>query len=786
MKPQNKAIEGQEVTIFQEIFYKYLPYWYVFLFLLIASFIMAYFYLTTTSPLYEAHASILVKDQKRGQEESKMEDAFNVFSQKNILENEIEIIRSNALLNEVISRLHLNTPVFMESGWRGSKVKSAYYASPVLVEFRDNGLKTIGDKIYFNVLDGGQGLHVSINEEIYPIEQWVVTQWGELYFSKNPKYTKPAVLENIKLYFQLIPMGKATTDLGETLKVTAASKQASVVMLRIRDEIPKRGENILTEIINVYNILSIRKKNETANATMKFIDQRLGKVENELDSVEKGIQSYRNRTGMVDVNGQSGQYLRGIEQNDLQLNKMKLQMTMLGEVANYINNNAENGDLAASTLSVGDPELAQLLAQLRSKILDYERLKKTTAINNPIIQSLTDEISKIKYTINENIKNQQNNIQVGQNYLSVVSGRYYSQLNSVPLKERQLVEVSRQRNIKSDIYSYLLQKKEEAAYALKSTLPDSFIVEYPTSSERPVSPQKPFVAALALLMPIVLGASAIGLKDKISGKIKFRSEINQITNIPVIGEVIYDQRASNIIDQTRSRSFVHEQFRQIRTSLRHSERILGGMRRLMVTSSIEGEGKSFVAGNIAVSIANSGKKVALIELDLYQPKLYDMLDSDVSFGITDYLLGNTTKDKIIEATSIKNLFFLPAGNLIESPSELLLSEKLAIFLNELEEEFDVLIIDTPPLKPISDAYEIAVMCDYVIFVVRHDFTPKSNVKMVEDEFAAHLINNVGIVFNGIKKRGYGKFSYGYGYGYGFDDRMRYEQYGKTIKKTIAS
>lgn len=784
MKAQNKAIEVQEITLFQQIFYKYLPYWYVFLLLLILSTVVAFIYLSTTAPLFESHASILVKDQKRGQEESKMEDAFNVFSQKNILENEIEIIRSNALLNEVVNRLHLNAPVLMESGWQGKKITSAFYASPVLVEFRDNGLKTLEDKIYFRVLGKGLGLRVSINGEIYPIGQWVITHWGELYFSKNPKYTNSALLDKSRLYFKLIPIGKATHDLGEVLKVTAASKQASVVMLRIRDEIPKKGEDILAEIINVYNLFSIRKKNETATSTMKFIDQRLAKVENELDSVEKGIENYRNRSGMVDVNGQSGQYLRSIEYNEQEQNKMKLQMTMLGEVTNYINNNSENGDLAPSTFSLGDPELAQLLAQLRSKTLEYERLKKTTAINNPIIQSLTDEISKIKYSINENVKNQQNNIKAGQNYLASVSSQYYSQLNSVPLKERQLVEVSRQRNTKSDIYSYLMQKKEEAAYALKSTLPDSFIVEYPTSSERPVSPQKPFVAVLALLMPFVLGVSAIGVKDKITGKIMFRSEIDQITNLPVIGEVIYDEKAGNLLDQTRARSFVHEQFRQIRTSIRHSERTQGGMRRLMVTSSIEGEGKSFVAGNIALSIANTGKKVVLIELDLYQPKLFDILDSDLEFGIVDYLQGNATKDKIVGATSINNLYFIPAGNLIESPSELLLSEKLTLLLDELEEQFDMLIIDTPPVKPISDAYEIAALCNYVVFVIRHDFTPKSNIRLVEEEFAAHQINNVGIVFNGIKKRGQGKFSYGYGYGYGFDDRMRYEKYGKTTKKTI--
>jgi capsular exopolysaccharide synthesis family protein len=784
MKPLNQHIDVQEISMFQQIFYKFLPYWYVFLLLLVISISLAFVYLSAAPPLYESHASILVKDQKRGQEESKMEDALNVFGQKNILENEIEIIRSNALLNEVVDHLHLNAPISMEYGWKYRKVKNAFLASPIVVEFRDNGIPSAGEKRYFNVIDSSNTIYIHIYGEIYPIGEWVVTQFGELMFTKNPNYSSIAKEKDGQLFFQLIPKDKATRDLGEILKVTPASKQASVVMLRIRDEIPKRGEGILNEIINIYNQFSIRKKNETAISTLRFIDQRLNKVENELDSVEQGIEKYRNRSGMVDINGQSGQYLRSIEQNELDQNKLKLQSALLNEVASYINSNPENDDMVPSTFSIDDPALSQLLAQLRSKTLDYERLKKTTAINNPIIQSLTDEISKIKYTINENVKNQQNNIKAGQNYLSGVSGQYYSMLNSVPLKERKLVEVSRQRSSKSDIYSYLLQKKEEAAYALKSTMPDSFIVEFPTTGEKPVSPQKSFIAALAILLPFVLGISGVSLKDKLSGKLMYRAEIMQMTNIPIIGEVIYDSKANNLLDQTKKRSFVQEQFRQIRTTLRHTERNIGNMRRLMVTSSIEGEGKSFVAGNIAVSMANTGKKVILLELDLYQPKLFDMLDTDIAFGITDFLTGKASKEDIICETTIDNLYFVPAGNLIESPSELLLSDKLALFLDELEEEYDMIIMDTPPVKPISDAYEIAALCNYVIFVVRHDYTPKVNIKLMEEEFSVHQINNCGIVFNGIKKRGQGKFSYGYGYGYGFDDRMRYEQYGKTSKKTI--
>jgi capsular exopolysaccharide synthesis family protein len=463
---------------------------------------------------------------------------------------------------------------------------------------------------------------------------------------------------------------------------------------------------------------------------------------------------------------------------------MKVQMAVIDEVDAYVNTNSGRA-IAPSTLNITDPTLSQMLDRLYTKELELEKLKRTTAENNPIITSLQGEIDQIRTSVKSNIANQKRSLQAGQSYLNRVSNQYNSMLNSIPKKEKDLVEVSRQRNIKSDIYSFLLQKKEEATYALKSSMPDSHIVEQPQSTTSPVSPKTPFVALLAFLMPMALGVAFVSIREFMNSKILYRNEIHSLTEIPVIGEVIYDKEENNILAKAGGRSFVQEQFRQIRTSYRNLVGNKPGFRRIMVTSSIEGEGKSFVAANFAISLARSGRKVVLVGFDLYQPTLQEIFQIETDKGVTDYLQGEVEPREILLPTSIDNLSLVPAGNLIKTPSELILNGRIEILLNYLDALYDVIVVDTPPIRPVSDGFEIAQYCNFVLFVVRHDYTPKVNLQMLDQELDTHNIKDVAIVFNGVKKRGLGKYSYGYGYGYGFDDRVMYDEYGKRKKKNIA-
>lgn len=778
---KSKLPDPIKVVATNRLMQVYRPYWYIFLILFILTSTLSVLYIRISVPLFESVTSVLIKDEKRGQEDSKMEEVLNVFSQKNIVENEVEVLKSNAVLREVAASIKLNAPIWEEVGWGISVIKSGYHSSPVIIEVKGGLVFKNSKKIYFDLI-GSEW--IKLNNVTLRMDEWFRLPEATIRFIRNPYFQNGIRQTNSRFYLQLLTNDKAAEKLSSRLLVTPTSKQASVVFMKVKDEVPERGEAILAAIIQSYAMSTVRKKNETAQNTLRFIESRLNNVTAELDSVERGIEMYRNTSGIVNLSEQSNQYLRNIEQNDLELNKMRMQLAVINEVEKYILTN-DQSIMAPSITSITDPTLAQMLDRLYIKEQELERLRNTTAENNPILTSIYGEINRIKSAITENISNQKRNIEAGKSYLSAVSGRYNSMLNAIPRKEKELVDVSRQRNIKSDIYTFLLQKKEEAMYALKSTLPDVQIVEIPSSGNKPVSPKIPFIAALTFILPVIIGMGAISIRDFINGKVLYRSDIDTLTSIPVIAEIGYDPEEINVLQRAGTRSFVQEQFRHLRSAYRHLKTEESSRDRVMITSSIEGDGKSFIAANFASGLARSGKKVVLVGLDLYQPKVHELFNIDLGVGMTDWLLGNVHLDDIIHATSIPGLSIITAGSFIETPNELLNSSRLKTCLDELSLFFDVVVVDTPPVRPVSDAFEIAQFCNLVLFVVRHNHTPKTVLHVLDHELKQHQVHQVHIVFNGVKKRGIGRHSYGYGYGYGYDDRMSYVSYGKKKKRFVA-
>jgi capsular exopolysaccharide synthesis family protein len=782
MEKTNHITLEKENNGFQQILTKFIPYWPLFLISLIISACCLYFYLKFTIPIFESTASVLIKDEKKGQEDSKMEEVLNVFGTKKIVENELEIFHSNSLIISVVKMLNLYAPIYEKKGWRGLGTTSAYLTSPVIVEVPDPSDIEESRKIYFRFSKTDSSIY--IHETKYPLNEWVNSPWGTIRFLKNPHYSPSTkkTHEAVKYYFDLITLDHATNSVLGSFMVSAASKQSSIINLSIKDPISVRGESIIYEIIVAYNLASAERKSSIAFKTLKFIEDRLKNASRELDSVEGSIQKYKDATGIVDMSEQSKLYLQSIESNDKQLSNLNLQLSALDEVEKYIKSKSNAGNIVPSTFNINDPSLTQLLNTLSTTEGQYEKLKRTTAENNPIMLSLQEEIDKTKPSILENIRSQRKNIEAGKATLMESKDRYSSMLSTVPQKERQLVEVSRQQSIKNDIYSFLLQKKEETQYSITSILPDCYIVSNPTTPGSPVSPKKQFLLILALAAPIGLCILLISLKDIFNGKILYRSDIEKLTSYPIIGEIIHEKLKSKIVTENAERSFIAEQFRLIRTALKHQGNPPGNLKRLLITSCIKGDGKSFVSVNLAMSLARSGKKVALLELDLHQPKLREIFDIPISNGITDYLLGNVSEEEIIfPTTKHANIFLIPAGHLVEEPSELLVNGKLEILLNYLDTKFDSIVIDTAPLKVLTDGLVIAPFCNLVINVIRHNHTPKSHIELLNKDMDSYHIDNVAIIFNGVKNRGLGKYSYGYGHGYGYDIRSSYEEYSKKTK-----
>lgn len=340
-------------------------------------------------------------------------------------------------------------------------------------------------------------------------------------------------------------------------------------------------------------------------------------------------------------------------------------------------------------------------------------------------------------------------------------------LSSIPQQEKDLIDISRQQSINNGIYAFLLKKKEESELSIISDLQDSRIIDKAHSSLKPVSPKSGLIYIVSLILAFTLPAVYITAKEFLNRKILFRNEIEDRTSTPIIGEIIFNKSKEPIVIEEGKRTFIAEQFRRIRVSLGYLG-VNNEKKRILVTSSIPGEGKSFVALNLALSLALTGRKVVLLELDLANPSLSTKLDVSHKEGVSNYLQGENEPEEIIKRSSVNNnLFFIPCGSLPDNPSELLLNDRLKTLLEYLDEIFDHVIIDSAPAGVLSDAYVLSPLSDATLYVVKHGYTPKVYLERLDEENEVNQLKNLGIIFNGIRSRGFTSNGYGYGYGYGY-------------------
>ncbi|HSU28301.1 MAG TPA: polysaccharide biosynthesis tyrosine autokinase, partial [Chitinophagaceae bacterium] len=603
----------------------------------------------------------------------------------------------------------------------------------------------------------------AIEGKSYPVNGFVKTPYGELKFIPQPS----ASTTLNPLYFTLIDPKKVTAGLVMRLKISSAGKLSSVINLKMIDESPKCAEDILNELILAYNWASINDKNTLAANTLAFIEERLNYVVKDLDSIEKKLQQYKATRGAIDIGSQGTLFLQNVSAVDQRLGDVNTQLAVLNQVENYVKAKDKSGGIVPSTVGVTDPMLSQLLTKLYDNELQYENLKKTTGENNPVIVSITDQIEKIKPSILENIQSQKVSLEANRNNLSSTINHFSSMLQSIPQKERDLVEISREQNVKSSIYNFLLQKREETGLSLSSSISDSRVVDKAQASFGPVSPRKKLTYLIFILAAVVLAVGLVTTNEMLKRTIMFRQEIESYTSIPVIGEIVFDKSRTPLVIGNGKRTFIAEQFRSLRTSLPYIG-LNSNKKKLLVTSTVSGEGKSFIVANLGISLAMAGKKVVVLEFDLSDPTLSEKLSFSGSKGLTDYLTGNAEPEEIVRRTAVhENLFIMPAGPLPDNPSEMIMSEKVPELMQYLTEIFDYIILDTAPVGLLSDAYILTAYCDATLYVVRHRRTRKVSIERLDENNKINELKNMGIVFNGVRARGFNKNGYGYGYGYGY-------------------
>ena len=754
--------ENTSSTFLEEVSYKYLPYWPLFLFSVIIFLIGAWAYLSYTNPVYGISSTILINDQKKGADDNKIEESINLLTSNKVVDNEIEVLRSRKLMLDVVDSLHLYAPIYVQKKF--SPPTSAYTLSPVTIEVDDPEKIIRTDSIYLNYNPSANT--VVIDSKAYPLDQFVSTRYGNLKFTKNNRFTKATTNP---LYFFLIPPVKVANSFLGNLSVSSAGKTSSVIDLYITDEVPQRGEDVLNALMDSYKNASIAYKNNLAKNTIAFVDERLRIVSGALGSVEKQIQNYKANQRITDLGEQGRMYLQNVTENDQKLAQVNLQLEVLNQVEKYVQSKNNSTGIVPSTLGINDPVLNKLLDNLYQLETEYERLTKTTGVNNPLVQSVSVQIEKIRPSILENIRNQRLNLQAGLNNLSSTNRTYNSTLQSLPQKERELVNVSREQSVKNNVYSFLLQKREETALAYASDIDNSRIIASAQAGSEPIIPKKSIIYLVSIVLGLAFSIGIVWGKEMFTNKVLFRSQIEEYTSTPIVGEISYFNEKNSLFLKGQNNRVFQEQFRQLRAAAGLFSRT-NEKKRILITSSIPGEGKSLISSNLALSLSRSGKKVVLLDMDIRNPQFSKMFKLNNSAGVADYLEEDIDPHKIIERTQFHNLFIIPAGVTKANPTELLLNGKIAELLQSLEEEFDYIVMDTSPVNPVADAYILSDFCDLTLYVVRHKHTPKTFIKTLDETNKFKPLKNLAIVFNGIKPRGFIKGNFGYGYGYGYENK----------------
>ncbi len=797
---KNAEFEETEEVSIGDLLYKFLPYWPIFVLLLMITLTGAWIYLRYTMPVYQTTATLLIKDdQKTPSANNDMMQAFDMFGSKKNVENEVEVLQSKTLMQQVVKDLHLYAPIYIKGRVLN---QSAYIFSPIVIEARDPDSIKIVKKVPFT-FNNASGT-INIDHANYPLNQWLTTPYGILKFLPNTYYTSaddPAKEKENNFYFSLTTVKNAANTVLNEVKIAPSSKQSTVIDLSIDGQVPKRGEDILNDLLKVYTQAAILDKNILAANTLKFVNERLKYVEADLDSVEGSLQHFKAKNKITDISAQGQIYLQTVAANDQKVSDINVQLAMLDQVEKYVttkgdiggivpttlssSSKAENGAIVPSTSGLADPVLSNLLQKLSDLQLQYTQTKKIVPENNPAVVSLQDGINKLRPQILENINSQRKNLEAGRNNITATNNQYNSMLKTVPEKERELLGISRQQAIKNNIYTFLLQKREETALSFASAVADSRIIDPAESGDIPVSPKRKLIYLAAILAALALGVAIIYIKDIFTRTIQDREDIEKYTGIPVLGEVLYDRSKTPIVIKEGKRSFIAEQFRQLRTSLAYMG-VDEMHRKIMITSSISGEGKSFIAINLGMSLSLMDKKVVLIELDLRKPKLSEQFNISRHVGLSTYLIGKATMEEVIKPTGTKNLSLIPSGPIPPNPSELISNGRLLELLEYLNTHFDYILIDTAPVNPVTDAFIISPMCDVSLYVVRDSYTPKMFLKRLADKLRTQSLKNPAIVFNGIKGKGFGKYGYGngygYGYGYGYTEDEKKEVWWKRIFK----
>ncbi|WP_304199897.1 polysaccharide biosynthesis tyrosine autokinase [Flavobacterium alvei] len=758
---------------------------------------IAYVYLRYTVPQYQASTTILVKDDKKGgmlSELSAFADLGLGSSMKSNLDNEVEILKSRSLAEKTVLKLGLNV-----SMTRQGKVidLDIYEKSPIQVQFLNPKPTFYTDKMIFEFVTvtsetfelttkslAGASPTVLSTKKQFRYGESIPTRNGDLIITKViPKGN--AIVDDNPINIMVSPLENVVESFRKRTTVDPVSKTSSVVVISMKDPIFKRAEFYLDNMIQIYNEDAAADKNYISESTSKFVAERLLLITQELDGVEKDVEQFKTTNQLTDIETEAKLFIEGSSEYNKKKVAIEIQLNMVASMLDFIKKST-NSDLLPTNMISAEGDAPALMDSYNQLVLERNRILKSATVANPTVVKLDQQLGSLKMNITESLRRLQSNLTIQKRDLGNQEGALNSKIGDIPVQERQFRVIARQQKVKEELYLYLLQKREETAISLAATEPNARVIDAAKASKTPVFPKKNMIYLAALLMGLLIPFGIIYIIDLLDTKVKTRFDITDKFNIPFLGDIPKSLTPNEMISTT-SRTSSAEALRIVRTNLDFMLNQVpdGRAKTIFMTSTIPGEGKTFLSVNLAGIFALSGKKVLLIGMDIRSPKLNEYVGLPSSKGLTDYLTtkGAVIGDYINKLASFDSFDVLLAGSIPPNPTEMLMNKKLDELFAQLKMEYDFILVDTAPVSLVSDTLIVAKHADTFVYVVRANHLDKRMLGIPEIMHRENKLPNMAFLLNYTEAtKGYG-YGYGYGYGnYGYGVKQEKKPWYKAIFK----
>ena len=788
--------QSEEQVNIQELLFRYLIHWPWFVVSIIICIACAWGYLRLTTPIYNISATVLIKDEKKGGGASMSSDLEKMglegfVSSSSNVDNEIEVLRSKSLSREVVNNLGLFVTYMDEDEFPS---KELYHTSPVLVSLTHQEADKLPGRMEINMIlqpTGALGVQITVGEKEYrkqfdKLPAVFPTDEGTVAFFANNDTLSAVCPENITKERHITAfINRPFSVLKEyvnSLSIAPTSKTTSVVVISLENTNTRRGRDYINKLLEMYNINANNDKNEVAQKTAEFIDERIGIISKELGSTEQDLENFKRSAGITDLSSEAQIALTGNAEYEKKRVENQTQINLVMDLQRYMKGNEY--EVLPSNIGLQDAASAGAIDRYNQMLVERKRLLRTSTENNPTIINLDTSIRAMRTNVQATLDATLKGLQITKENLAREASRYSRRINDAPTQERQFVSIARQQEIKSGLYLMLLQKREENAITLAATANNAKIIDEALADDNPISPKKMLVYLAALVLGVGLPVGVIYLIGLTKFKIEGRADVEKLTSLPVVGDIpLADEKTGSIAVFENQNNLMSETFRNVRTNLQFM--LENGKNVILVTSTISGEGKSFISANLAISLSLLGKKVVIVGLDIRKPGLNKVFNiPKKEHGITQYLTNTTANlmDFVQPSDINKNLFILPGGTVPPNPTELLARGGLEKAIETLKANFDYVILDTAPVGMVTDTLLIGRVADLSVYVCRADYTHKAEFTLINELAENNKLPNLCIAINGLDLNsrkygyyyGYGKYGkyygygkrYGYGYGYG--------------------